>query len=151
MALNQLLNEELAVVASFDAFAVVDTLQATNEAIDMSLFEKGSFIIITDDTYIDTDADLTIQLFEVATQAVTGGASLTGKAITLVAVAGAAVHFGQVDIRNDELSEGKSFVYAEVIAAGATQTAVVSVIGLAGGIKNGLGKDNSLSNGTRAF
>lgn len=151
MALNQLLNEELAVVASFDAFAVVDTLQATNEAIDMSLFEKASFIVITDDTYIDTDADLTIQLFEVATQAVTGGVALTGKAITLEALAGAAVHFGQVDVRNDELTEGKSFVYAEVIAAGATQTAVVSVIGLAGGIKNGLGKDNSLANGARAF
>ena len=142
MSSNALLQEQVAVAASFDAFAVVDTLQATNEAIDMSKFENASFIMITDDTYIDTDEDLTIQLFKVATQAVTGGTLMTGKAVTIAAAVGAGVLIGQVDVRDDELGTGFQFVYAEVIAAGATQTSVVSVIGLGGRIKSGVASDS---------
>lgn len=145
MASNVLTQEETSVAASFDAFAVVDTLQATNEAVDMSKFRKASFIMITDDTYIDTDADLTLSLHESATQAVTGGVALSGKTVTIAGAVGAGVLIGQIDIREDELTDGKSFVYAEVIAAGATQTAVVSVIGLGGLIKDGLASDNGLT------
>jgi hypothetical protein len=145
MSSNGLLQEQVAIAASFDAFAVINVLQATNEAADMRKFEKASFIMQTDDTYIDTDADLTIQLFKVAIQAVTGGTLMTGKAVTIAGAVGAGVLTAQVDVRDDELGDGFRFVYAEVVAAGATQTAVVSVIGLGGGIKNGIASDNGLT------
>ncbi len=145
MSLNALIQEQVSYAASFDPAAVVATLQATNEAIDMSQHEKASFILTTDDTYIDTDADLTIQLFKSATQAVTGGTLMTGKAETIAGAVGAGVVSAQIDVRDDELGDGFDFVYAEVIAAGATQTAIVSIIGLGGGIKSGLAKDVGLT------
>jgi len=146
MGLNKLLQEEISIGASFDAQAVTNSAAvASNESIDMSKCYKASFLLQSDSTYINTDADVTLNVYEVATDVQTGGTLIAGKTVTISGGASAGVVSGQVDIRDSDLTDGKRYVYFEVVGAGATQTSVMSAVGLMGGLKDGLADKNGLT------
>lgn len=146
--MGSLLQEDTKVVSTFDSQAVVNVDKAFNNAIDMSVIDKVSFIFGADSTYTDTDADLTLQVFEVATDATSGGVALTGKALTLLSAGGPLVKQGVVDVKASELTSGKSFLYAEIVGDDATQTAEVFGVALAGDLRYGLGTDDPLTGTT---
>lgn len=145
--MSTLIQEDVRFVSTFNAFLVIDSAKAFNDAIDMSVTEKVSFMFGADDTYTTTDADLTLTVFEVATNVTTGGVALTGKALTL-APGTAVVKQGVVDVKASELTSGKTFLYAEIKGDDSTQTALVWGVAIAGGLRDGRGNQNAVTGTT---
>ena len=145
--MSELIQEDVRVVSTFNAFLVINSAKAFNDAVDMSKVAKVSFMFGADDTYTTSDADLTLTIFEVATDVTTGGVALSGKALTL-APGTTQVKQGVVDVLSSELTSGKSFLYAEIEGDDATQTALVWGVVIAGGLRNGRGNQNAVTGTT---
>jgi hypothetical protein len=148
--MSGLTQEKVRLVSTFDAQAVVNVAKAFNNAVDMSEETEVSFVLAADSSYIDTDADLTLQVYEVAANVVTGGVALSGKTITIAGDASAAKKQGIVDVLDTEMTDGMRYLYAEIVAAGATQTAVVSGVALSTKGRYGLGNTNAVTGTTYA-
>jgi len=142
----ELIQEDVRVVSVFNAQIVTDTLKPFNEAVDMGLADKVSYMFGADDTYEGSDADLTLSIFEVDTNVTTGGVLL--KSLTILSAGGAAVKQGVSDVKASELISGKTFLYAEILGDDATQTAEVWGVAIAGGLRYGRGNQNALTGTT---
>jgi len=147
--MGSLLQEDVRLVSTFDAQAVVNVAKKFDNAIDMKVIDKVSFYFAADSTYVATDADLTLQVYENATNSTSGGVALTGKVLTLAPPAsGTAKKQGVVDVKASEMTSGKSFLYAEILGDSATQTAIVSGLAIAGDLRHGLGNVSAVTGTT---
>jgi len=129
---NQKLSEMLDVKAHLAPQLIADSAVTTDRVAMGTNFRRVVFTFWTDATFVDTDCDIDIALYEATASSGGTTAALSGKTATLVAPAVAGMVKASIEVSEDELSDGYGYVYASLLGDGETQTAYATGIAICG-------------------